>query len=400
MIGRFGAADHAALASGLNRAGADGWLLFDFQGHNPIAGRMLGLGGLGSRRLFVLLRPGEEPVAVAHKIELQPLAGFPGRVVPYARWEELHTALGELVRGRTVAMEVSPRNGVPYLDRVPHGVVELIESLGGRVVSSEPLVTHFVATWSAEEAAGHFKAAEVLARIAREALAFAVGQGDRGLREAELQQRVMGEMEREGIAADHPPIVGFGPNAADGHYSPMPGKDRALAKDEVVLIDLFGRFPGAISADQTWMGFSGPVPPDEVRQVWAAVRDGRDAALELVRRAGAEGRSIQGYQVDRAAREVIEKAGFGEYFVHRTGHSIDRDLHGSGPHMDDFETKDDRIILPGCGFSVEPGVYLPGRFGVRSEVNVYWGKPGENLGKGEGGVVVTPSEIQRELIIP
>lgn len=390
MIGRFSAQDHAALASGLTRAGADGWLLFDFQGHNPIAGRMLGLRGLGSRRIFVLLRPGEEPVAVAHKIELQPLLGFPGRVVPYARWEELHAALGELVRGKTVAMEVSPRNGVPYLDRVPHGVIELVESLGGQVVSSEPLVTHFVATWSAEEATGHFRAAEVLARIAREALGFAVRRGGTGLTETELQQRVMGDMEREGIAADHPPIVAFGSNAADGHYEPLPGKDRALARDEIVLIDLFGRYPGAISADQTWMGFSGPVPPDEVRQVWAAVRDGRDAALDLIRRAGAEGRNLLGYQVDRAARDVIEKAGFGEYFVHRTGHSIDQDLHGSGPHMDDFETKDDRIILPGCGFSVEPGVYLPGRFGVRSEVNVFWG---------EKGPVVTPSEIQTQLIV-
>jgi Xaa-Pro aminopeptidase len=391
MIGRFSAQDHAALASGLTRAGADGWLLFDFQGHNPIAGRMLGLRGLGSRRIFVLLRPGEEPVAVAHKIELQPLRGFPGRVVPYARWEELHAALGELVRGKTVAMEVSPRNGVPYLDRVPHGVIELVESLGGQVVSSEPLVTHFVATWSAEEATGHFKAAEVLARIAREALGFAVRRGGTGLTETELQQRVMGEMEREGIAADHPPIVAFGSNAVDGHYEPSPGKDRALGKDEIVLIDLFGRYPGAISADQTWMGFSGPVPPDEVRQVWAAVRDGRDAALDLINRAGAEGRSLHGYQVDRAARDVIEKAGFGEYFVHRTGHSIDQDLHGSGPHMDDFETKDDRIILPGCGFSVEPGVYLPGRFGVRSEVNVFWS---------EQGPLATPSEIQTQLIVP
>ena len=176
--------------------------------------------------------------------------------------------------------------------------------------------------------------------------------------------------------------------------------DVVIDATDDVLIDLFGRYPGAISADQTWMGFSGPVPPAEVRQVWAAVRDGRDAALDLIRRAGAEGRDLHGYQVDRAARDVIEKAGFGDYFVHRTGPSIDQDLHGSGPHMDDFETKDDRLILPGCGFSVEPGVYLPGRFGVRSEVNVYWGKPGENLGNGEGGVVITPSEIQTHLIAP
>jgi len=398
MIRKFNEADLAALAAGLADCGADGWLLFDFQGHNPIAGRMLALGGLGSRRLFVLLRPDSEPVAVAHKIELQPLAGFPGRIVPYARWEELHAALGELVRGKTVAMEISPRDAVPYLDRVPHGVVDLIHSLGGQVVSSSPLVTQFVSKWTPEEAASHIKAADVLARIAKEALAFAVTQGGQGLRETDLQRRVTLAMEREGIVPDHPPIVGFGPNAADGHYEPIPGKDRALAADEIVLIDLFGRFPGTISADQTWMGFSGRNPPDEVRRVWAAVRDARDAALGLVRRAGAEGVRISGYQVDRAARDVIEKAGFGEFFVHRTGHSIDRDLHGSGPHMDDFETKDDRVILPGCGFSVEPGVYLTGRFGVRSEVNVYWRE--RETGNGESRVVVTPSEIQKELIVP
>lgn len=390
MIRKFSDADRATLAAGLTDCGADGWLLFDFQGHNPIATRMLALGGLGSRRIFVLLRPDGDPVAVAHKIELQPLTGFPGRVIPYARWEELHAALGELVRGKTVAMEISPRDAVPYLDRVPHGVVELIQSLGGRVVSSAPLVTQFVAKWSPEETAAHMKAAEALARIAREAVTFAVTQGGKGLRETDLQRRIIEAMEAEGIVPDHPPIVGFGPNAADGHYEPMPGTDRALGADEIVLIDLFGRYPGAISADQTWMGFSGANPPDEVRRVWAAVRDARDAALEVVTRAGAQGTQISGYQVDRAARDVIEKAGLGEFFVHRTGHSIDRDLHGSGPHMDDFETKDDRVILPGCGFSVEPGVYLPGRFGVRSEVNVFWG---------EKGPVVTPSEIQTELIL-
>ena len=391
MIRKFSADDHAALRAGLADCGAAGWLLYDFQGHNPIANRILALRGLGSRRIFVLLEPDSEPVAVAHKIELQPLAGFPGRIVPYASWEELHAALGGLVRGNTVAMEISPRDGVPYLDRVPHGVVELIQSLGGKVVSSAPLVTQFVARWSPEEAAAHIKAAESLARIAREAMAFAVSQGGTGLRETDLQRRVVEAMEKDGLVPDHRPIVGFGPNAADGHYEPIPGKDRALAADEIVLIDLFGRYPGMISADQTWMGFSGRNPPDEVRRVWAAVRDGRDAALALVRHAGAEGKPIAGFQVDRAARDVIEKAGYGEYFVHRTGHSIDVDLHGSGPHMDDFETKDDRLILPGCGFSVEPGVYLPGRFGVRSEVNVYWS---------DQGPVVTPAEIQEELILP
>ncbi|HEX7024182.1 MAG TPA: hypothetical protein VF187_05145, partial [Gemmatimonadales bacterium] len=191
MIRTFTDADHAELAAGLAVCGADGWLLFNFQGHNPIADRLLALGGLGSRRMFVLLRPHQEPVAVVHKIELSPLAGFPGRIVPYAERGELYAALEPLVKGKTVAMEISPRDEVPYLDRVPFGVVELIGSLGGKVVGSAPLVTQFVARWTPEEAAAHVKAAEVLARIAREALAFAVTQGGKGLRETELQQRVI-----------------------------------------------------------------------------------------------------------------------------------------------------------------------------------------------------------------
>jgi Xaa-Pro aminopeptidase len=380
-----------ALGAALASCGADGWLLFDFQGHNPVAHRFLALGGLGSRRLFVLLTPVGDPVAVAHKIELQPLADFPGRVVPYARWEELHGALRELVAGKTVAMEISPQDDVPYLDRVPYGVVELIQSLGGKVVSSAPLVTRFAARWSAEEAARHVQAAEVLARIAREALAFAVTQGGKGLTESALMTRVSAAMEAEGLVPDHAPIVGFGVNSGNPHYEPIAGKDLTLQTDQVVLLDLFGRYPGAISADQTWMGFSGPRVPERVRTVWTAVRDARDAALELVRKAGASGEKLAGFQVDRAARDVIEQAGFGNFFVHRTGHSIDQDLHGSGPHMDGYETRDDRTILPGCGFSVEPGIYLPNEFGVRSEVNVYWGAKGP---------VVTPAELQRELVLP
>jgi len=385
------AALRAALAECDGGKGADGWLLFDFQGHNPVANRFLALSGLGSRRLFVMLPREGELLAVGHKIELQPLDGFPGRIVPYAKWEELHAALGAVVRGKTLAMEVSTNDAVPYLDRVPHGVIQLIESLGGRVVSSAPLVTQFAARWTAEETAQHVKAAEVVAGIAREALAFAVTRGGTGLTEATLADRVVAAMEKAGLVPDHAPIVGFGVNAGNPHYEPVHGRDLTLEPNQVVLLDLFGRYPGAVSADQTWMGFSGTHPPERVRTVWAAVRDGRDAALALIRNAGATRERIAGWQVDRAARDVIEKAGFGEFFVHRTGHSIDQNIHGSGPHMDDYETRDDRIILPGCGFSVEPGIYLPNEFGVRSEVNVFWSAEGP---------VVTPREIQTELILP
>lgn len=387
----FTGLDRDALARALERCGAEGWLLYNFRGMNPVAERVLDLGGLGSRRIFVLLTPDREPVALTHRVEMVPMRDFPGTVIPYSRWQELHAGLERLVAGRTLAMEVSAEDAVPYLDRVPHGVIQLIERLGGRVVSSSHLVTEFTARWSPDEARHHVETAEILARIARESLAFAVARGGQELRETELQRRVMDAMAREGIVPDHPPIVAFGPNAADGHYEPMEIHDRALSKDEIVLLDLFGRRPGFVSADQTWVGWSGATPPEKVRTVWTTVRDARDAALALVRSAGASGRSLAGFEVDRAARDVVERAGFGEYFVHRTGHSIDRELHGSGPHMDDYETRDDRAILPGCGFSVEPGIYLPGEFGIRSEVNVWWSPEGP---------VVTPKEPQRELILP
>ena len=382
--------DRAALRDGLAQAGADAWLLYDFHGVNPVLGRVLGIGGMGTRRLFVLLPADGEPVAVAHKIELQPLEGFPGTVMPYARWEELHAALGPLVAGRTLAMEISPDDAVPYLDRVPYGVVQLITRLGGTVVPSGPLVTTFAARWSPTELADHLAAAEILASVAREELARAVREGGTGLRETALQARVVRALEARGLVLDTLPIVGFGANAANPHYEPLEGRDAVLERDQVVLLDLWaGRSRETVFADQTWMGFSGARPPAKVESVWRVVRDARDAAIAAVRDAVGAGRPVSGFEGDRAARAVIERAGYGANFVHRTGHSIDRDLHGSGPHLDDYETHDDRRLVPGVGFSVEPGIYLPGEFGVRSEVNMYWGPQGP---------VVTPGEPQRELI--
>jgi len=388
---RAGEIDRAALREGLAQAGADAWLLYDFHGVNPVLGRVLGIGGMGTRRLFVLLPAEGEPVAVAHKIELQPLEGFAGRVVPYARWEELHAALGPLVHGKTVAMEVSPEDAVPYLDRVPHGVVQLITRLGGTVVPSGPLVTTFAARWSPAELADHLAAAETVASVARAALARAVTEGGTGLRETVLQARVVRALEEGGLVLDaHLPIVGFGANAANPHYEPKAGRDAVLEKDQVVLLDLWaGRSRETVFADQTWMGFSGTRPPAKVAAVWRVVCEARDAAIEAVQETVRAGRPLAGFEGDRAARGVIERAGYAGNFVHRTGHSIDRDLHGSGPHLDDYETHDDRRLVPGVGFSVEPGIYLPGEFGVRSEVNMYWGPQGP---------VVTPAEPQRELI--
>jgi len=383
--------DRAALRAALDEAGADGWLLYAFHGLNPVAERVLGLSGLNTRRLFVLLPREGEPVAVAHRIEPASVDGFPGRVLRYARWEELHRALEFIVAGKRLAMEISPDDAVPYLDRVPWGVVELLRRLGATIVPSAPLVSRFAAGWTAEEIEGHQFAAEVLAGVARAELARAVGEGDSGLTETTLQARVVAAVEARGLVFDTLPIVAFGPNSANPHYEPHPGRDAALQPGQVVLLDLWaGRRLGTVFADQTWIGFAGAPVPAKVQRVWETVRAARDAAVQTILDAARAGRPITGAQADRAARAVIAEAGFGDYFVHRTGHSIDRELHGSGPHLDDYETHDVRRLVPGVGFSVEPGIYLPGEFGMRSEVNMFWGPAGPK---------VTPVGVQTEIVV-
>jgi Xaa-Pro dipeptidase len=382
--------DLAELRQALAGADLDGWLVFDFHGLNPVANRVLDRTGMNTRRLFVLWPREGEPVAIVHKIELQGLENFPGRVIPYARWSELHAALGSLVAGRKLAMEVSPEDAVPYLDRVPFGVVELLRRLGATVVPSGALVSRFAARWSRSEAEDHRAAAEILATVARETLARVVRQGGDGITESALQAQVIAAVEARGLVFDDPPIVAFGANSANPHYEPSPRA--TLQRGDVVLLDLWaGRSRTTVFADQTWIGFAGGRPPQQVVEVWRTVRQARDAAIEAIRRAAAHRHPIAGYEADRAARMVVERAGYGDAFVHRTGHSIDRDLHGSGPHIDDYETHDDRQLIPGIGFSVEPGIYLPGAFGIRSEVNVYLA---------ESGPEVTPREPQVDLITP
>jgi Xaa-Pro aminopeptidase len=268
--------------------------------------------------------------------------------------------------------------------------VQLVQRLGGRVESSADLVTLFSAGWSAAELADHRYAAEALATIARETLAEVVREAGKA-REYEVQQRVCRRMTAAGLVWDHPPIVGFGANAANPHYEPTEGGDAVLASDQVVLLDLWGgRSLTTVFADQTWMGFSGSTVPAEVQEVWTVVRDARDAAITRLRQGLSVGEAVTGAALDAAARGHIVAHGYGEHFLHRTGHSIDISLHGSGPHLDSFETNDVRVLLPGVGFSVEPGVYLAGRFGVRSEVNVVLGRDGAE---------VTPAEIQGSLIM-
>ena len=372
----------------------DGWLLFDFHGLNPVSTRVLGIGGLATRRLFVLIPASGKPVAVAHKIELGRIEGFPGEVRPYAAWKELDGHLKAVLSGKKVAMEYSPKDAVPYLDRIPAGVLELVKASGAEVVGSSELVSAIASRWTPEELAGHRKAAEQLREIALAAFAHVKDrfQAKQRVTEQGLQKWVMEAFARGGLATSSPPIVGVDAHAANPHYEPQHApQDTEIRPGQVLLLDLWaGVRIDTVYADQTWMCFTGGAVPDEVNTVWTVVRDARDAAVKLAQERWKAGAPVTGADLDDATRGLITKAGYGEYFVHRTGHSIDKDLHGSGPHVDNYETNDARRLIPGVGFSIEPGVYLTGRFGVRSEINVYIR---------EDGPEVTPSVPQRDLVV-
>lgn len=380
--------------SALSEAGLDGWLLFDFRAVNPIAGGLLRLEGMVTRRVFAYVPREGTPVAVTHAIEQVQWAKWPaewGRQV-YSSWRTLEETLGRIVGGKRVAMEYSPGDAVPYLDRIPAGVLELVRASGATVVSSGELVTRFYAVWTDEQLASHRRAAERVAEIARSAIARAgelARRGD-GVTEYALMQWIRERFERAGLQTDHGPNVSVAANAANPHYEPTAERSRRLAPGDVLLIDLWAHEPDGIYADQTWMASLG-TPSARAAEVWAAVRDARDAGIAFLRDRVGRGTPVRGGDVDDAARAVIDARGFGAAFTHRTGHSIDaRDLHGSGPHLDNLETRDERLLIPGVGFSIEPGVYLAGELGMRSEVNAY---------VGDRELVITPTEYQRELIV-
>lgn len=372
----------------------DGWLIFDFHGLNPVAAGILGLQGMGTRRIFAFIPKTGSPVAITHAIEQGPWKNWPGewKKIVYTGWRELEAGLAEVVKGKSVAMEYSPGDAVPYLDRIPAGVLEMVRNAGADVVSSADLVSRFYAVWTDEQLASHKRAAEILARIAKSAFEKAgdAANGKTPLTEYKLQQWILGEFSANGLQADHGPIVAIGPNAANPHFEPSPHDSAPIVRGSILLIDLWAREEGGVFADQTWMGSLGE-PSVRDRDVWLAVRDGRDAAIKLLHDKLDNGGTVKGGEVDDAVRAVIASRGFGDRFIHRTGHSIDaRDLHGSGPHIDNLETREERALIPGVGFSIEPGVYLPGEVGMRSEVNGFVSK---------NGVIITPESYQKDLII-
>lgn len=376
-------------------AHVDGWLLYDFRGLNPISGALMRLDGMTTRRVFAFIPTRGTPVALTHAIEQTQWRHWPESWTKevYASWRSLEALLAKHVGGKRVAMEYSAGDAVPYLDRIPAGVLEMVREAGATVVTSGELVSRFYASWNAEHIASHVRAAEQIATIAREALQLA-GERARGpepLAEHELMAWIRHRFDRAKLVTDHGPNVSVGPNAANPHYEPSADAPREIRPGDILLIDLWAKEEkGGVYADQTWMASIG-APSKRDLEIWNAIRDARDAAIALVRDRAKAGDAVAGADADDAARKVIEARGYGEYFTHRTGHSIDpRDLHGSGPHLDNLETREERLLVPGIAFSIEPGIYIPGRVGMRTEVNVYM-TPGE--------AVITPREYQHDLMI-
>ena len=381
------------IQSALRDAGVDGWLIFDFHGLNPVA-EILGREGMGTRRIFALIPASGAPVAITHAIEQGPWAKWPAewQKTIYSGWRELEAQLREHVNGKRVAMEYSPGDAVPYLDRVPAGVIEMVRNSGAEIVSSADLVSRFYAVWTESDLASHKRAAEIIARIARDAFKRAGEAATSGspLTEFKLQQWILGEFSANKLSTDHGPIVAIGPNAANPHFEPSASGSAKIERGAILLIDLWAREEGGVFADQTWMGSLGE-PSERDMKVWLAVRDARDAAISILRERLGARKPVRGGEVDDAARAVITERGFGDRFIHRTGHSIDsRDLHGSGPHIDNLETREERNLIKGVGFSIEPGVYLTADVGMRSEVNGW---------VGDGEVLITPSDYQKDLFI-
>jgi Xaa-Pro aminopeptidase len=369
--------DLAAIQAALQQFRIDGWLLYDFRASNPLARKVAQIpdGAMLTRRWFYFVPARGEPKKLQHRIEPHALDHLPGKASSYLQWQQLESGVGDLVRGaKSVAMEYVPRNANPYVSRVDAGTIELVKSCGVDVVPSGDLIQMFEACWDDEQWAMHLEATKVTTSAYDVCWKF-IGERTRNagsVRETEVQQCILDHFRKNGLTTDHPPIVGVGPHSGDPHYEPHAGNDAPIKRGEFVLVDLWGKVnrPRSVYSDLTRVGFVGGEPSAKHSEIFKIVAAARDAGIQRVRDAFAKGEELRGWQVDRATRDVIDKAGYGDYFIHRTGHSIGEEDHGNGANMDDLETHEMRLVLPRSCFSIEPGIYLP-EFGVRSEINVY-----------------------------
>jgi Xaa-Pro dipeptidase len=388
--------DLSAVQDALKQFGFDGWLLYDFRGSNILAQRILQLPAdfVGSRRFLYFIPADGEPRKLVHRIENDVLDHLPGEKTIYLKWQELEACIESLVTGcRTLAMEYSPRNGNPYISRVDGGTVELVKSFGCDVQPSGDLISIFEATLSDEQLESHYAACEVCNAAFGIAWQFIADQirSQGSIEEVAVQDRIMQHFADHNMTTYHPPIVGVNENGGNPHYETGRGANTLIKEGDFVLVDLWAKKdqPKAVYSDLTRTGFVGTEVPEKYTKIFNIVAAGRDAGIACVRTAFQDGRPLQGWEVDDATRNVIEAAGYGEYFCHRTGHSMGQETHGNGTHIDNLETHETRLVLPNTLFTIEPGIYLP-EFGVRSEVDIYI--------HADGTVEVTGGPIQTEVV--
>ena len=384
----------SAIQTALRDRNIDAWLFYDHHHRDPIAYRLLGLPEklMVTRRWYYLIPAQGEPSKLVHKIEAGHLDSLPGNKRLYSAWQELFEGVkAMLTPHRDVAMQYSPNNIVFYVSLVDGGTVEMVRGLGKNIVSSADLVALFEATWTDEQIKTHFEARDAIDSIT--AVAFQeIGRRVRngGAKEHEIQQWFLEAFRRENLVTDDPPIVAVNANSGNPHYETSADHPVPIREGDFVLLDVWAKknTPGAVYYDITWTGLVGKAPSEKQREVFKIVSGARDAGVKTVKAAIAEGRRIAGWEVDRATRDYINKSGYGEFFIHRTGHSIGTDVHANGANMDDLEIHDERQILPNSCFSIEPGIYLPD-FGVRSEVNVLVRpKSAEVTGKTQSEIVI------------
>jgi Xaa-Pro aminopeptidase len=371
--------DINGMQSDLRSAKLDGWLFYDFRGRDPIAQNILQLPpGMRTRRWYYFVPAKGAPRKLVHKIEMESLASLPGESLSYAEQGELRKNLGKLLgRGKKIAMQYSPKNAIPYVAMVDAGTIELVRSVGAKVVSSADLVQKYEACWTQAQLDSHLAAGAVIDRVVSQAFQLAAKnvREKNVFTEYNLQQWIRKEFDAAGIATDQGPDVAVGAHASDPHYGPEPQSASPMREGDLLLLDVWGKTKeaGSVYYDVTWVGYLGAKVPEKMAKVFGIVREARDQAVELIQSSVAKGKPLQGWQVDGAARKVIEKAGYGKYFFHRTGHNIGQTVHGNGVNMDGLETHDVRHLIPKTCNSIEPGIYLP-EFGIRSEVNVYVGE--------------------------
>jgi Xaa-Pro aminopeptidase len=393
-MGKFNLEKMQNIISSMN---LDGWLFYDFRGSNELALNILEIPKERhlTRRFYYLIPSKGAPIKIVNAIEAGNLDHLPGEKLIYSDHSSLTGHLTNLISShKTIAMEYSPFNAIPYVSKVDAGTIEQIKSLGANIKSSADLISMFDAVWTNELFNENKPVASALYDIVNKSFNFIKMSmnNNKTLNEYDVQQFIMGEFDKRGYYTDSPPIVGVNENSANPHYAPDDKIHKQINKGDFVLIDLWARInrDDAVWADITWVGYMGDTVPEKYTKIFKIVAEARDTTFNLISDRFQQGKEVRGFEGDNAAREVIKKAGFGKYFIHRTGHSISSDLHGSGAHLDNYETRDERLILPSTSFSIEPGIYQTGDFGVRSEIDVFI--------TAEGKVISTGEERQKEIV--